>query len=223
VRGFILHKMGDYPQGGRPAMENVAIGQCKTKGCNFREDPFYFTVCFCSSDDLPGLWELYVVADGAPVTVTFKLKGVHGEARVSVNDPVTSEIKTLRPRFYEEGPSSSVYSTGDFTTLDSSDYGLIGFWFTGVPYAASAGDDCIYWQGGTHPPEEQAFLPGCPTRPSADPFVFVNPSMGRGNVMWTTSGICCPVGLGGWFATAAEVKRHGAVALWIDYVRTGQT
>ena len=222
VRGFILRKLGKYEQEGyRPVMESATIGQCKTRGCKSRKDDFTFIVCFCDSPKLTGTWELYVIADGAPVTLTFKSKNLTGRSRARVTDPVRTEIKTLDPRVHERN-TDTVFSAGDYTKLKEADFGLMGLWTVGDPNAATAIGDCIYYDYSDYgyptanPPEEVAFTPGCPTA-YGDVYPYADPNGGRGGAIFTSASFCCPVGLGGWYATAAAVKRYGAVALWMDF------
>lgn len=219
IRGFILRRLGTYEQEGhRPVMQSVNIGQCETRGCKARKrHNFTFIVCFCNSRRLSGTWELYVLADGAPVTVTFKIKTLSGTTHVPVAGPVRSEIKTLEPRVHEDG-TDTVFSAGDFTELNEANFGMVGLWVIGDPHSATAVGDCTYYPENrlTPPNEDVAFTPGCPL---SDGYThpWVDPDLGEGGMVFTSASQCCPVGVGGWYATAAAVKDYGAVALWIDY------
>ncbi|MDQ3939752.1 MAG: hypothetical protein M3238_00180 [Actinomycetota bacterium] len=222
VTGFIMRKQGRYEQEGyRPVIESATIGQCKKRGCEGRDADFSFTVCFCNSRELTGTWELYVLADGAPVTVTFKSKPLDGRSTASVMQRAAAEIKTLDPRV-QESTTKTLFSAGDYTRLKEADFGLVGLWVTGAPHAATAIGDCLYYDNGDYgypsvaPPEEAAFLPGCPTG-EGSAYPYVDQNGGGGGMIFTSASFCCPVGLGGWYTTAADVKRYGAVAFWIDF------
>lgn len=222
VTGFIMRKRGRYEQEGyRPVIVNTTIGQCKKRGCDARDMNFSFTVCFCDDRLLSGTWELYVIADGAPVRLTIKNDNLEGRTSHYVTGDVTSQIQTLDPRI-EERNTRTVFSAGDFTELKQADFGMVGLWVVGNPHAATAVGDCLYYDGSdfgypnVHPPEEVAFMPGCPTG-NGDAFPYVDPDGGRGGVISTTASFCCPVGVGGWYTTAAQVNRYGAVAFWIDF------
>ncbi len=214
VLGFIIRKTGEYEQEGyRPVMENVTVGQCTKRGCKAR-DGFSFTVCFCNEKDLPGVWELYVVADGAPVTVSFKIKGMQGHSSVRVSDPVTAEVATLKPRF-QESDEHRIYSAGEFTRLKRADFGLVGLWVIGDPHVATAFGECIYYGSGRLP-DDVAFTPGCPTA-DGEAWAHPDPDAGRGGVIFTSAVFDNARGLGGWYATASTVQRYGAVGFWIDF------
>jgi hypothetical protein len=155
-----------------------------------------------------------VIADGAPVTVIFKIKGKPGRSEIRVDGPVTSQIRTLRPRL-EESDGHRIYSAGDFTKLGHADWGLVGLWAIGDPHLATVMGECLYY-GQERVPRDIAFAPGCPTA-DGQPFVYPDTDGGRGGVILTSSAFDNPRGLGGYYATAAEVNRHGAVAFWIDF------
>lgn len=214
VKGFMMRRTGSYEQEGfRPVMEDATIGACTRRGCK-GDEGFRFPTCYWQEKDLPGVWHLYVIADGAPVTVTFAIKGRSGESEFRVTEPVTSEIRTLRPRL-EESDGHRIYSAGDFTSLERADWGLVGLWTIGDPHLATAMGECIYY-GRERVPEEIAFAPGCPTA-DGGPMVFPDADAGRGGVIFTSSAFDNPRGLGGYYVTAATVQRYGAVAFWIDF------
>lgn len=222
VKGFILRKLGSYEQEGlRPVMEGVSVARCKERGCKGKRDPITFTVCFCREGDLAGTWELYVIADGEPVRVRLRVKGEVGSDSVLVTQRVRSEIQTLEPRV-DDQVTHSVVSAGDFTDLEDVGFGVVGIWTHGNPHAATAIGDCNYYDyrdfgiPSVFPPEEVAFLPGCPT---GDGYVFpsVDPDGGSGGAFLTSAGFGDQVGLGGWYTTAAVVKDYGAVAFWVDF------
>lgn len=222
VTGFILRKLGHYEQEGyRPVMESASIGRCKESGCKSKGSDFTFIVCFCDDEKLAGTWELYVIADGAPVTVTFRSKNLGGTDHVSVREKANAQVQTLDPRV-EESTGHTLMSAGDYTELDQADFGLVGLWAVGNPHAATTLGDCMYYDYSDEgdlallPPEEIAFLPGCPT---GDGYVhpIIDPNGGRGGAIFTSAGFGPTVGVGGWYQTAAVVQSYGAVAFWLDF------
>lgn len=215
VQGVILAKVGKSSDGTRPTIQNVTLGQCKKRGCKAQRDALPGVPSGSGMDGrLSGLWELYVIADGAPVTVVLEIAGLRGSSFVRVNDPVRAEIKTLTPRV-DDHAANVVHSTGDFTTLDKPRFGLVGMWVAGANHVATASGDCLYHaeeeDDPAYPPEPVAFLPGCPTG-EGFPFLDVGP---QASMELISSSYGRPIGLGAWFATASQVSRHGAVALWV--------
>lgn len=222
VVGVILRKLGKYEQeGSRPVLQNVSVGRCKERGCKSKKGGFSFTICFCGKEPMTGLWELYVIADGAPVTARIRIRGLAGSDKVRVDGPVSSEIQTLSPRV-DDQTTHTVVSAGDYTGLPDVGFGVVGIWTEGEPHAASAVGDCLYYDyrdfgiPSVLPPEEVAFLPGCPTS-SGNVFPVVDSDGGSGGAFLTSSGFGDQVGVGGWYTTAAIVKDYGAVAFWLDF------
>lgn len=127
VYGFILRKLGAYDQEAfRPAIQDVVMGQCTRRGCKGKR-PFHFTVGWnIGQEPLTGEWDLYMIADGAPVTVAFG-KPSAITRRVVLSDSVEDEVLTLDPRVDLAG-DRRVMSAGSFTSLDSVDFALLGIW-----------------------------------------------------------------------------------------------
>lgn len=224
VYGFILRKLGDYDQEGfRPMIQDVVMGQCDTKGCKGKR-PFHVTIGWAlGGEPLTGDWDLYVVADGAPVTVEFGKRSAITR-RVVPPQPVDDEVATLEPRVDLAG-DRRVMSAGSFTSLDSVDFALLGLWGVGEPGHNSAFGDCFYPRGFTflgdddgvpQQPAETAFLPGCPTADGKPKVKQANQQYPSG-VVYTSTHLSDMVGVGGWFATTAELKRAGAIAYWLDF------
>ena len=212
IRGFVLRKRGDFEEAHRPIVTNLVIGQCSKPGCRSRSHPLSVTFGTNTSDGLSGIWDLFVVADEAKVSVTF---GSHATTRtpVVVDDPVAAEIQTLEPTLHES-QSRSVLAAGGFTKLDSVDLALFGMWVIGDRGQATSYGDCFYSEASIVP-QEAAFLPGCPGgdgRPHLQ-----EPSPSRSGVIYTSRIHSDLRGAGGWYAVTPPVHRSGAIGFWIDY------
>lgn len=111
-----------------------------------------------------------------------------------------------------------------FTSLDSVDFALLGIWGVGDPGHNTAYGDCFYDRGVTflpdddvvpHQPAETAFLPGCPTA-YGRAHVRQSSQTYPSGIVLTVTHLSDKAGVGGWYATSAELKRAGAIAYWID-------
>ena len=213
--GFIMRKLGRYEQEGyRPVYEDVAIRTCSERACGTGQRVASPWCLNCSRKSLPGVWKLYVVADGAPVTVTFKIEGADGRVSSQPSTEVRGQIKTLPVRL-ESGEGNHVYAAGGFSSLKRTDYGKVGMWALGDPHAATAADACLYY-GKQRFPDDVAWGPGCSLIADSYPVVRATPA-GQGGVIYTSSAYDNPRGLGAWYSTASTVQSHGAVAFWIDF------
>lgn len=199
----------------------TASGRCSEPGCKgSRAEPS--VTGFNVAPTLEGAWELYVVADDNPVTVTITLKGVKGARTERVEGLVDSSIETL-PMHAAASNDGHVYSAGAFTDVARGrpDYGTVTAWMRGTNHQVTAFGDCTYYDSMYFglmpaPPDPIAFAPGCPTSYYKNPRAHYASSAEED--FWFSSGSFGPVhGLGGWFVTDAAVTSAGAVAFWLDY------
>ena len=205
-KGLILHGNG--------------IGQCKKKGCVARGARFRFTYRSSLADTLyAGLYDVYVIADAAPVTLEIHVEGLSGTTRLRGGSPVPAVIKTLTHRVVEQD-QGSVYSAGHFLPdgAPQTEFGLVGIWAGGTNHVGAGFGDCYYYPGDLNrpPSEEMAFLPGCPTGDGFEhKFVSERP-LENGGFVYVSGNRGGPDGAGGWFSSAGVPKRYGAVAAWVD-------
>lgn len=195
-------------------------GRCKREACKARKPFFKWTYRDNAWDTLPkGLYEVYVLADGAPVTFEIELEGLSGRREFTGGTPVPSVIKTL-PGSMSADNQTNVYSAGGFVDPEvvDPDFGLLGLWTVGTDSVATAYGDCYYYPGNlnTPPREEIAFLPHCPTGDSFEHrYVSQEPFQDDGFV-YTSGNFGGPTGVGGWYSTVSIPEEFGAVAAWID-------
>lgn len=210
VFGYILQKIGDYDDDDRPTIEDLTLGYCTTEGCRARRVPHIGSVRSVGSY-ISGKWRLYVIADGAPVSVVMKLEGQVGELRVTPKDAVRATIRTLQPEVTESS-GQSVFAAGTFSKSHQDSYGLVGLWVRSDLHTATFAGDCSYEQAP--PVREQAFLPGCPGGKGII-YPRIGP-VGRDEVALVAAHACCVEGLGAWYATPAQVFDSGAIAAWFE-------
>jgi len=141
------------------AMLSIQPGYCATAGCS--GPPWAFRgglscLCGVASDNTstatlpPGRYRLFLIADGAAVSVTFHLPGLHGStvvrsggrARVSIDAPAPSQ---LAPAF-TGGVGGNLYSAGvsHRSGARGGAYFLLGWKvLVGAPKSANAVGPCI--------------------------------------------------------------------------------
>ena len=168
--------------------------------------------------ELPaGDYLLYVIADGAPVTVTLRLPGLTGQARMR---PATvADFEVTEPTVSaHETHSSTVYSNGD--SFDMSGPESFSFNALRIQAAAWGGGQighCIYDEDP--PPAPAAFAPGCPAGtnvPVTDAVAAPVPSVRiyATGVARYDPGV---LGHGSWYASAAAVEEADAVGFNLDF------
>ncbi|HEX2294156.1 MAG TPA: hypothetical protein VHN37_02480 [Actinomycetota bacterium] len=213
VYGFLLK---ESPAQGDGDLASVMFGRCTRPACPGRgepEQPFGFGI----DRKMSGTWHLYVIADGRPVTVTIRLRGLSGRTFTRPSGEVESEIKTLTPRVVSAG-DENVYSAGDFSEVGGGQAGFTSYaiWVRGARHAGTAAGDCVYHEyNPVTPPPEAAFVPGCPTTG----FYWTRFVEGDGGDADFQFGLTMhggAGGIGGWFATSATPVDTGGVAVFLD-------
>ena len=222
MSGLILTG-SDLKDASRPFLAVLRAGFCGAPGCTPKKSQragFGFFKGSSSSSGyltLPaGEYQLYLVADGAPVRATLELPGLRGRARLTPSRSVVSSI-TEPALGVGEGPGGTFYSGGESYDVK----GLEGFSFNALRLKAEAwgaGEvaHCIYDEA---PPEPVAFAPGCPAGqnfPITDAVVTTIPYTrvyGSG-VARNGAG---PMGHGVWYAAAAAVTEAADLSFFIDF------
>jgi len=164
-------------QNGFAVARYFRISDCTTRGCAGRS--FELVIGAGRSTLQPGLYHLYVAADGAPVTAILGFKGLPGTAQLSVTPTSAITVKSLSTQVPSTGLGEDVaYSAADSTQV--GEFG--GVEISGTPllvdhYAAGWFGACR-GEGST----PSAYVASCyaPTDPSfldgvANPFLICDP------------------------------------------------
>ena len=141
------------------------FGGCDERGCKTTNEAV--ETMFEASKDAgarfvvkAGEYRLYLLADGAPVKVTFRLHGLRGKRTLRSTVAATEDLKTSPTRVDLEPGGGRVWSAGS-----SFDGGQVGFSFSSLVMKAAdfTGTEvgiCQY--NAFHPPPEQmAYGPHC--------------------------------------------------------------
>lgn len=215
--GFILRKVGRYEQESRrPWFKSMLTSACDTRACKTPREEHPGAVGFGSIDELGGVWDVYVVADGAPVRVELLVDGSKVRDEIRVKGPVASELRTLPVRTQvEEG--GSLHIAGAFTKLKDTDHAHISIWAMGEPYVASVSQRCAYYKEEDEPPVN-AFGPQCPNSPEMLQAPLADHTSGpRRQPVYSYGFADGERGIGAWLTTAGVVTEVAAVGLWIDF------
>lgn len=111
----------------------------------------------------PGDYRLTVLTDGAPATVTLRLRGLAGSTALATTDPVESSIVVAAETAAVPG-SPSYWSGGASFRTPTSNAILLGFFQQDSPLGTVAGvSGACHFDGAT--PLLGHFAPGCPFTP----------------------------------------------------------
>ena len=172
------------------------------------------------SGDVPGgLYRLYVVADGAPVTTKLVAPMLRGRITLKPTGPAQVEIRTLTPIHELLAPLDEVasrlnlYSAGAKAPFEGPGYSSLRAWWRSDIKPAGMFGLCTYQEDPLV--EAVAYLPGaCRNTFVSDPYVYPTPiedGYGTLEAHWNY----LPAAFGFWNLSAAPTNDVGSVAFWL--------
>jgi len=149
-------------KGGTPYLAAGLPGDCSAPGCTGSGSWFAFPRVYKRHLD-PGVYHLYVVADGAPVTATLSLPGLGGRTDLTVTpdaDIVAHDFAALLPST-GAGMDPAVYTANAGGTIGAQGGMLISQSYITTSNFVGA----YYRHCATAGPPPVAYLPGCSLPP----------------------------------------------------------
>ena len=220
IAGYAITDWGRRDEGGF-LVQSFVFNRCLRPGCPAAEQPL--TIRWAEgvrNGVLPaGTYDLYVIADEAPVVITFEDRHLSGEEVARLPATGIDAVVATLPRNRVTTPGGEVFSAGRFESVDPGrGMGMLGLWAMGSDHLGAAFGSCFYFARTLAPRDEAAFLPGCPTGYSHTvyPHLPAQPG-GRSGVVYQSTYHDVPLGIGGWVTSAARVDDVGAVALWLRF------
>jgi hypothetical protein len=200
-----------------PIVYGWTIGRCAAPGCEWGRfvSQYMFEDNLVTRGDkrvLPsGAYTMYVVTDGAPGSVSFRMAGLKkGKVTLGAKHPATVDLPVMEP-MEQATPTENVQWSGSSTEVEGPGLAIVNTWVDrGDAKASGAAGLCIYEQTEP-PPDETAYVPGCPAA-----FNPVEPAAARHvDVGYRATGTL-PTAGGGWYSHPEEVS-GGTVALWLQF------
>ncbi len=207
---------------------NAAPASCKNQlpdpappvaqDCTGVKQPTYFSLH-------RGLYSLYVLTDGAPVTVTLHVLNLPGSTDLAPGTRVGAATVPLTTSFDPATTGGVTWSGGStLRPTSAADLFTLTWWKQSDSAAASDG---ACWYGGDDLAAlgDKRFLPGCPGGSTVAMTEVTNPLYGP---VWTAKGgqhgglgttsvpHAATVGLGFW-TVAQGIKDAGGIAVWLGH------
>lgn len=229
--GMVLKKEGAW---NAPVGWRVHIGYCVGGGCastyrDVRSEVFVPGGNTVTGTLPAGTYRLYVVADGAPVRATMKLRGLSGGTRtLQPGAPARAAVVEARPTIAEPGSGPLVYAAGSTRSVPAGGgMNVTVVWkdhpakpapsatgvcqYVGVEPPASGTTPAYHWpcQGGG--PDLTGGLPAEPMPTPAGPGRYVS--------LFHTSFLLPEnsYGFGGFSDTPGPVTSAHVQQLWLDF------
>jgi hypothetical protein len=166
--GFVLLSAADSSTGSFSMYGGVVMSGCEKAACKAPREERAGSIVYAGRTDkdetqveLPaGPYDLYLIADGAPVRVRLRIPGLGGRATYKPTTEV-SKFVTTPDEVVQESSTGATYSAGSRIDVKGREAVVLGLlrlrtaaWTTG------AVGHCVY--ADDPPPSPAAFAPGCP-------------------------------------------------------------
>lgn len=160
-----------------------------------------------------GTYRLYLIADGAPASVTLRFRGLSGATRLRPRFEAVSALRTM-PGHVPGGDVGPLYSAGDEAPFRGQGVSLLGHYFETQAAGVAAFGYCVYPKRAPGDGPAAYLPPECPSRPASSPWVrsFHPLTNGLGFVLGLDG---VPAAMGSWHAATAPVESTVTVALWL--------
>jgi len=226
-------------QDGRAVMEALQISDCGTAACQ-GNGSFEFIETFTRHGQLnPGVYHLYVVADGGPVRATLSLQGIPGATTVSLTPSPDIVEQSLTPMTPSTGVADPpAYSAGGSGTIGAAG----GLMFNSLALQVASFEGGYFGSCGGQGAAPPAYIAGCDYPPDANtvsdlasPFLICDPTgfcdpgytidaatqpseFFGGGEMFVDPGQAGTWSQGGYFQGAAVLTSEAATGVWLSYV-----
>lgn len=201
-----------------PALEVTSFGHCGTEpGC--KPDPDYDSMGWTSSVRKlkPGIYGLYLIADGEPARVTLRFAELDGRARVAPTLPAKAILQSIEPQVQVEA-TRSVYSAGATAPFRGPGLAMMAQTIHAPGTGTAVWGSCFYED---EPPADEttAYMPpSCPDGPPhRDPWIKQYNETSEEGLGFELGAFFIPAAMGGWYVTTSEVDISGSVVVWLKY------
>lgn len=201
-----------------PALEVTSFGHCGTEpGCS--PDPDYDSVGWYSSVERfrPGVYRLYLIADGEPARVVLRFPALDGKTTLTPARPATALIQSITPQVLVE-PTRSLYSAGSTAPFRGPGLASLAQTIQAPGTGTAIWGHCLY-ENEPPPDETTAYMPpNCPQGPPRQrPWIREYDETSEEGLGFELGMFFIPAAMGGWYATTSQVDLSGSVAFWLKY------
>lgn len=168
-----------------------------------------------------GVYSLYLISDGRPVTANLHLPSLTGAVVLRPDRVARLQLKTLENRLPSSSGAITAFSGGEAATMQASGLIVLSAARTSQTIeTADAWGFCFY--NGAPDPAAVSFLPGCPARATGtEATQFLGTGLSPiANVQWlvtTLKGTPGQYAPGIWFKVPTPVEHAAAFALWLEF------
>ena len=198
-------------------------GMCNRPGCKPKPMAMISGGAATQDGKLPaGIYRLYLLADGGPVSVHFSTPKLPGAVRVNPSRPTKAKVHNLTPRVHV-ADTGVIYSAGDTRPFRGPGFAFQAQWVDSMGAGVIDRDFCFY---DKEAPADQttAYLPpNCPINLWWELLTLTHHTYSPA----TYSDGCCwemhlasnvlPKAMGSYYTLTSPAEHYGAAALWLKF------
>ncbi len=224
MAGYVLVQQG-VPFEDRISLTTTFSRFCDKPGCRSSEEPFFWH----SGRNVPydpqtklrtlpaGDYTLYLIADGTPVEVTFRFRGLSGRRAVALTKRADGTVTLPRVRMSVEPTKTAYWFGEEFDLSGSGGVAIMLVRLKGDNLVSSRREGCFY--GEDPPPDPLAYAPQCPGAGLGIAVTETNPTTGGYEVIDGYFSEVTPGGrwgLGMNYLAAGEVSEANSLFFYVD-------
>lgn len=211
LTGFVMVKQSRDAVKDRPALVALRSGRCVEAACAGSPQPMMLMLAYNLEDRKlpPGRYRLYLVADGAPVHVSFDIPALTGRTHLRPRKQAAAQLETIE----STSPTPHVLAGGVETDLRGDGISAVFAWAHGGAGVAGVVGGCFYREDP--PPAPAAFVPGCPQAAGEPRSYGPNAPPAREGAVYQGVDMRLDRALGAYYATAGVPEGLGAIAFWL--------
>ena len=193
-------------------------GMCNSRGC--KPKPMAMISGGSSSTLRAGIYRLYVLADGGPVSVRFTTPELPGVVRLNPTRTARAKVHNLTPRVHT-GSNGVIYSAGDERPFRGPGFAFQAQWVDPMGAGVINRDLCWYTKEAPSDPKTAYLPPACPVSLWWELLTLTTTTYSP--VTWSDD--CCwemhfsanflPKAMGSYYTLTTPADHYGAAALWL--------
>jgi hypothetical protein len=162
-----------------------------------------------------GAYNLFILADGSPATVTLRFRELEGHIQLAPKTPAQLDLRQLQPQIPIPG-NQAAYTARGYRSLETYGMGFSISWLVAPTHIASEVGACLFLRDPLA--DVYSRLPGrCWDGGGGSAQWVTIPPRGFATATYGNS-VLSPGewGLGGYFESVSQVNRFGCLVFWLE-------
>lgn len=209
--GFVLAQQGTSGSE-RVVYAGWRAGRCLERGCTEYRGGVVGHFSVRNTRALPaGLYQLYLIADGARAHIRLEFPGLSGEIDITTRPSNRIDLRTLDPTITET-PRGTLFQGFAATDMEGEGFPLHVMWVEGDAIEGVS-EQCAYLEEKPHP---SLYTPACPGSEQSTGMVHFG-ARSNYSSLWNQNLRLWNAVSGSYIIPTGEVKTVGMIAAWVQF------